>query len=175
MKVDLAVPWFSQLNNVLNPSGACNVTSCAMVAHYHGIRGNGEGQLEDQMYKRCLEKGWSRHEAFGLAKLLNSYSLVDTLNFRGTFDAVRQSILDGKPIILHGYFTRFGHIIVVRGFDDNGLIVNDPFGEYFASGYNTKKKGEKLHYSYDLIARTCSPESPKTVNHLLMHSVGRKK
>lgn len=171
----LDVPYFSQLDNKLNPSGACNVTSCAMAAYYKGVRGDGNGQLEDQMYRRCEQRGWSRHNPVGLKLLLESYGLTDDLRYNGTFADIRSAIDNGKPVIVHGYFTRFGHIVLLRGYDNTGFYVNDPNGEYFSWGYDTLVSGENLHYSKELIARTCSPESVNSPADILIHIVERKR
>jgi len=60
-----------------------------------------------------------------------------------------------KPIVVHGYFTNFGHIIVIRGFNEKGFIVNDPYGEFWKDGYNTKASSAGLTYSYDLMKERC--------------------
>jgi hypothetical protein len=51
--------------------------------------------------------------------------------------------------------------------------VNDPYGEYFQSGYDNRRSGAGLHYSYGLIARTCSPESQQDPQNLWIHSLFR--
>ncbi|MBC6435964.1 hypothetical protein FM036_43435 [Nostoc sp. HG1] len=71
---------------------------------------------------------------------------------------MRRAIAEGRPCIIHGYFTSFGHIAVVRGYDRTGLFVNDPFGEWTSSGYLTEVSGENLHYSDGLVQSKCSPE-----------------
>jgi uncharacterized protein YvpB len=173
----LNVPYFSQLNNKYNPSGACNVTSIAMALHFLGIRGDKtETQLEDQMYKRCDKNGWSRHDPMGLKTLAESYPNVkDSVSYRGTFNDIRDAIDAGHPVVIHGYFTRFGHIVVIRGYDEAGFYVNDPNGEYYAStgNYDQGASGECLHYSFKLIGGTCSPESPQNPSHCLIHALQR--
>ena len=52
------------------------------------------------------------------------------------------------------------------GFDDEGFIVHDPYGEWFPSGYPTDFSGESLHYSYELIERTCSPDGQFSVHYI---------
>ncbi len=157
VQVNLQVPYKSQRDNVRNPSGSCNVTSCAMTAQYLGIVGNGNGQLEDQMYDRCEQRGWSRHDPLDLAKLLNSYGLKDDFTFKGTWAGVKASLDKKRPVIVHGYFTKSGHIIVIKGYM-TGLtnnkevvthwIVNDPWGVWTPNGYDNSQSGENDMFRY---------------------------
>ena len=48
------------------------------------------------------------------------------------------SLAQGKPVIIHGYFTGFGHVLVVTGYKNGQYIVNDPAGKWnqsFKGGY----------------------------------------
>ena len=101
--------------------------------------------------------------------------MTDSVLYRGTYKDVYTAIDNDHPVVIHGYFTRSGHIVVIRGYDDRGFYVNDPYGEYFADGYDTNKRGENLHYSNQLIAMTCSPESQAKPSHLLIHILSRGK
>jgi GH24 family phage-related lysozyme (muramidase) len=169
---DLKVPYFSQLDNRYNPTGSCNVTSVAMCLCYLGMpRPNGV-QLEDELYQKLEALGRSRHDPYQLKYLIETYpGYKDIFRENGTFQSIKTSINAGNPVIIHGYFTTFGHIIVIRGYDEKGFIVNDPNGEWFSSGYDTSRRGEGLHYSYNLIARTCSPESVNDPRHIWFHTV----
>ena len=172
---DLKVPYHSQLNNRQNPYGSCNVTCVAMCLHHLGMdpKPGGE-QLEDVLYRRLETEGRSRHNPYDLKALIESYpGFKDIFRENGSFDAIRSSIDAGNPVIIHGYFTSFGHIIVIRGYDERGFIVNDPYGEWFSSGYDNSRSGDGLHYSYGLIARTCSPESVNDPRHIWYHTVFR--
>lgn len=168
-------PYKSQLDNEFNPYGACNVTSIAMCLYWLGIHGDGSfDQLEDQMYQRCLERGLSRHDPYDLKKLAESYpGIQDKFSQTATLTDVRQALTSNNPVVLHGYFTKFGHIIVAKGFTDRHLIVNDPYGEWFEWGYDTQANGEELLYSWGLIARKCSPESIGKPKHIWMHRISR--
>jgi hypothetical protein len=173
-------PYFSQQDNELNPSGACNVTSIAMCLHHWGIRGDGSyPQLEDQIYQRCLDRGWSRHDPLGLKAVSESYpNIQNRLTTNGTLTDIRQAITSGVPCVLHGYFTRFGHIIAAHGFDNKGLFVHDPWGEWYEWGYdrnnaNNPEKGKNLHYSWGLISRLCSPESVANPQHIWLHRISK--
>lgn len=153
----LNVPYFSQRDNSINPSGACNVTSVAMCLYYFGIRGNNPNiQIEDQLYQRCEDRGFDRHSPDGLRQLVESYGCKDDLTLNGSLADIRKAIDQGKPCIVHGYFTNFGHIIVIKGYDDKGFVVNDPWGELDgAMGRYGSKVGKDLHYSNRLIAAYC--------------------
>ncbi len=162
----LNVPYKSQMDNWLNPSGACNVTCFAMVMAYFRVRRWGTGQLEDELYRYMERKGLSRHDPWDLAKMSQDYGVISNFTTRGSLDDIRKAIAEGRPCIVHGYFTSFGHIIVIRGYDQNGFYVNDPYGEWTAYGYRRGVNGAKLHYSNGLIQRKCSPEGR---NYIWLH------
>jgi hypothetical protein len=167
----LNVPHKSQLDNELNPRGACNVTCFAMVMKYFGLRGDWSvGQLEDELYNYMERVGLSRHEPAALAKMAKVYGLKDDLTLQGSLFDLRKAIAEGRPCIIHGYFTRFGHIIVVRGYDRSGFFVNDPFGEWMSDGYREDLSGENLHYSNNLVQRTSTPEGS---NYLWLHRLSK--
>jgi uncharacterized protein YvpB len=172
-------PYFPQYDNEINPSGACNVTSVAMCLAYGGIRGDGSmPQLEDQLYRLCERYGYSRHDPYGLAALVNERfgpsGMRDDFTSTGTLEDIKEAIDAGQPCVIHGYFTRFGHIVVIKGYNDKGFVVNDPWGEYYSTGYDLTVDGEGLTYSYGLISRLCSPESPSNPRHIWLHKIYRK-
>lgn len=169
---DLDVPYFSQLDNRYNPTGSCNVTSAAMCLCYLGMPRPDGAQLEDELYQKMESLGKSRHDPYHLKYLIETYpGYKDIFRENGTLVDIQSSINAGNPVIVHGYFTTFGHIIVIRGYDEKGFIVNDPYGEWFSSGYDNSRSGERLHYSYNLIARVCSPESLSNPKHIWYHTV----
>lgn len=171
----LNIPYHSQLNNALNPSGACNVTSIAMCLSYLGYNPKRRNeQLEDFLYGLCDRHGFDRHSPWGLKDLVECCGYVSDTTKEGTLQQIRDAIDAGQPCTIHGYFTYFGHIVAVAGYDDRGLIVLDPYGEYHASGYDTNATGDRLHYSYELISRTCSPESIDNPQNIWLHRISRK-
>ena len=159
----------------MNPTGSCNVTCVAMCLHHLGMDPHPGGErLEDVLYRRLEAEGRSRHNPYDLKALIDSHpGFKDIFRENGDLAGIRSSIDAGNPVIVHGYFTSFGHIIVIRGYDERGFIVNDPYGEWFSSGYDNARSGEALHYSYGLIARTCSPESVADPRHIWYHTVFR--
>lgn len=176
MSTLLKVPYLVQADNALNPSGACNVTSIAMCLSYLGYNPDrGNQQIEDFLYGLCDRYGFDRHSPWGLKDLVECCGYSSDTTEQGTLQEIRDAIAAGHPCVIHGYFTYFGHIVAVAGYDDTGLIVNDPYGEYYASGYDTHATGEGLHYSYRLISRTCSPESEADPQNIWLHRISRRK
>lgn len=167
----LNIPYKSQLDNYLNPRGACNVTSYAMIMAYLQVRGRtGVRQLEDELYEYMQQRGLSRWDPFDLAQMGRAYGLRVDFTMRARLIDIRKAIAEGYGCIIHGYFTSFGHILVVRGYDQRGFFVNDPFGEWFSSGYRNDLSGENLHYSNQLIKSKCSPEGE---NYIWLHRITR--
>lgn len=167
-RVNLSVPWYSQRDNKYYPKTTCNVTCVAMVLAYFGIRpSSGRTQLEDQLYLDVTENGKNykdKNNHAQLDELIKSYGLKNKFSTKVSWEAIKIHLSNGYPVIMSGYFTHGGHLIVLRGYDETGFWVNDPWGEWFASGYQNKS-GENLHYSYEL-CRRCSRDRDVTWAHL---------
>jgi predicted chitinase len=158
--VKLKVPYLFQLDNELNPTGSCNVTSVAMCLAYFGrpVRDERGNQLEDDLYDYCERMGLDRHLGEDLARLVEAYGCKDKFTRKANWDDVKRWLAQGNPCIIHGFFTGHGHIIVIAGYNEKGWIVHDPYGEFFAEGYDTSRSGAGLTYSYGLMNRLCSPD-----------------
>jgi Peptidase_C39 like family len=160
----LEVPYKNQRNNQLNPDGACNVSCVAMVLLYLGIESKGEyPQFEDELYAYTEDNSLNRHEPIDLSRLMQRYGIANSFDSHSSIEAVKAQIAGGNPAILHGYFTQFGHIITAIGYDRDGLIVNDPYGEWNNWGYDRNSwengtKGKRQNYSYALIESACMPD-----------------
>ncbi|MGB3533322.1 MAG: C39 family peptidase [Microcoleaceae cyanobacterium] len=155
----LDVPYQSQIDNWFNPTGACNVTSIAMCLEYlETPRRNSVVQFEDELYHYALDRGYSRHSPDDLAQIVRDYGCQDYFTENALIEDVQNWVASGNPAVIHGYFTSFGHIVVVVGYDEYGFIVHDPYGEWFSTGYRTDLSGAYLHYSYRLIRRVCIPD-----------------
>ncbi|MGE5656503.1 MAG: C39 family peptidase [Actinomycetota bacterium] len=157
--VRLDVPYKSQLDNWYNPTGSCNVTSLAMCLEFLGAtRKTKSGQFEDELYQYALSKGYSRWNPYDLAKIVQDYGRQDFFTEGGTIEDIQEWLAIGNPAVIHGYFTSFGHVMPVVGYDADGFFVHDPYGEWFQSGYRTDLSGAYLHYSYRLIRNVCMPD-----------------
>ncbi|MGL5922555.1 C39 family peptidase [Chroococcidiopsis sp.] len=157
----LDVPYKSQLDNYHEPFATCNTTSFAMCLEYFGITsdklpGDRHIQLEDKLFKYMSDAGLNKHSPQDLQECAKHFGVNSGFTSHGTFEKCRSHLDAGLPFVMHGYFTQPGHIIVGTGYDDNGFFVHDPYGEWFSTGYRTDLPGENLHYSYELIRKTCA-------------------
>jgi len=152
----LKVPYLSQLDNVEDPYGTCNVTSVAMCMGYfgHPLRHN-DVQLEDELNQYCNNNNLNRHVPEDLAHLFKVYGYVDNFSRAAKWSDVKSWLNSGNPTIVHGWFTASGHIIVICGYNESGWVVLDPYGEYYATGYDTNRSGANLTYSYKMMREVC--------------------
>lgn len=160
--VQLNVPYQSQLDNVENPFGSCNVTSISMCLEYFGVQGkNSNERLEDELQDYCNAHGMDRHAPADLAKLVQLYGCRDDFKTNTTTDEVKQWLLKGNPVVTHGYFTSSGHVVCIIGYNDKGFVIHDPYGEWTPTGYDRNDpsgndtKGKAVTYSYDMMRQTC--------------------
>ena len=68
----------------------------------------------------------------------------------GTISQLKAELDQGHPVIIHGYFTSYGHVVVALGYDANGYFVHDPAGrwsERFRGGYDDDGSGQNVYYS----------------------------
>ena len=86
--------------------------------------------------------------------LLEGLGLRDNLTETGSLSDITRALDSGEICILHGYWTESGHILVIRGYNDQGdFFVNDPEGEWVYGGYRRNSetsqdnKGENKVYS----------------------------
>ncbi|MGV0024845.1 C39 family peptidase [Phormidesmis priestleyi] len=158
----LDVPYYSQLNNLHKPTGSSSLTSLAMALDFLGASRKREtGQFADELYEYCEKQGLSRHDPYDLAKVAEAYKCKDNFSVEANFLEIKDWLARGNPVVVHGYFTDFGHVVCIVGFNKKGFIVNDSWGQLIHSfgnqSYDIGKNGNGLTYSYNLIYKLCCP------------------
>jgi len=144
----LDIPYFYQYDNLYYPGSTCQNTSIAMVLKNYGWLG-----IPDNITS-TYGKNYTQSPA-GLADVFNTISDQKGLSKKivpitnGTLSGLKQELDKGHPVIIHGYFTSSGHVVVVVGYDNNGYWVNDPAGVWvqtFMGGYGYNSAGKATYY-----------------------------
>ena len=168
----LGIPYHTQHNNDQDhdsgPWNECSYTAYAMCGSHLGIKGNGHGQLEDQFEKSFeamgLTRGAPEHMSFWFNKKYNSYGFQSKFTYTGSWADIVKAIDNGNPLVIHTDLTRSGHVIACDGYDldayygDGAIIAQDPWGEWFSSGYNTNITGHDVKYSRALCNAKMGPD-----------------
>ena len=159
----LPVRYFSQRDNYRDASRTCFSSSCAMLTEFLKP-GTLPGERGDDIYVQRVFEFGDTTDAYVQIKALNSFAINSKFIQNGSLDTIREQIDRGVPVpvgILHhgpaSAPTGGGHWICVIGYDKNGFIVHDPWGEIdHASGQYISEEGKALHYSNNLMnARWC--------------------
>lgn len=168
-QLSLEVPYLSQRDNWCNPHGSCNVTSVAMTLAALGCPTHVKGeQLEDVLYRYMSDTGLDRHSPDHLAILIREVGVKPGLRFtalrfeddytsKGTWQDAIEALATGYPCIVHGWFTRFGHIMVIKGYTEQGWIANDPYGVWDGYQGYSAQSGESVEYGNDEMEYACGP------------------
>lgn len=156
------VPYFWQLANVINPYGSCQNTSIAMVLNYYGASTTPDAisSYWGTRYAQTLD---------GLRTVFNTDAAYHGLSVRmkstpfGNLARINQNLADGKPVIVHGYTTGYGHVIVLVGFDGTHYYAHDPYGRWdqipYSSGYyQTSTSGQYVKYSQASFEAAFAPD-----------------
>jgi hypothetical protein len=155
--VNLDVPYHPQYDNGYSPSTSCFATSASMAMAYYGVRPKGSNQLEDELYLYLSDNGLDRFSWQDIAYLLSKHGCKGVANMSGTFVDIKAALDNGYPVILGTYFTHAGHIVLVKGYDADGLICHDPWGTALGAGqYHQTKTGKDVHYSWSFVSEYAS-------------------
>lgn len=168
--VNLPIPhidYYDQNDNKEAPWGSCNVTAIAMDLAYLGIpQRYPQMRYPDELDAYCDEHGLDRHSPLDLVKLVEAYGCRDDFNYHSNWDNIKAWLNNGLPVVVHTQLTQSGHVILLRGYDNTGVWVNDPNGVWTPDGYDETKSGENLHYSWDLMYQTVSSDNQLWAHHI---------
>jgi hypothetical protein len=136
------VPYHYQYDNRYEPSATCGVTSAAMlVSSWYGTG----FVTPDELYL-AYGKGQGQSPS-GLSQLYGWEGLYSRSGSNATRDELRSHLDAGRPVVVHGFWTSAGHIVVLVGHDETGWLVNDPAGDWFV-GYGSGVQADGIHYAY---------------------------
>ena len=143
----LPIPYLNQgdygnvaIGNSNFAAGGCGFTSCCMIASYltrTKIMPKDIAEWAQGYYVNGAGMSWAlpaaTAEHYGLGTVTQTTSREE----------MYQALKDGKAVMSSqsaGIFTSGGHLIVLRGLDDDGnILVNDPNGaNAYGKGYNER-------------------------------------
>jgi len=150
------VPYFYQYDNAINPGGSCQNTSMAMALVFYGAEGETPDAISGTYGTSEAQTvaGWegvfnAEAEYYGLA-------WRDAGTTTGSLADVHDQLAAGIPVVVHGYFTAYGHVIVLVGYDGEQYWANDPAGEwsevYMGGGYSGVDPTEGFYVTYSAAA-----------------------
>ncbi|XZN98406.1 MAG: C39 family peptidase [Microcoleus sp.] len=156
--VELNVPYFSQRDNPRFDWSTCNVTAIAMILYYYGVRSKWGGQLEDELLQWCFDYAGqgSQTDHNVLSALIKAYGFKTSFSTTRKWADLRSELLNRRPVVLAGDFTASGHIITLIGYNSDGYIVQDPWGDAL-TGYRDTE-GRKLMYPYNYMNQVAGPD-----------------
>jgi hypothetical protein len=137
--VVLDVPYFYQYDNRYEPGATCGLTSTAMVLSSWGLAVD-----PDTLYVRYGKA--QGQSPTGILEIYEAEGLEGEAGWTATRSELRALLDAGQPVIVHGWWTSAGHIVVLVGYDDAGWITNDPAGDWevcYGCG-----SGEGVRYAY---------------------------
>jgi hypothetical protein len=79
------------------------------------------------------------------------------LNMKASIDDIRSLLAKGCLLIIHGYFTTYGHVICLDGLTEGKIHVMDPWDEFEAISWSYPEKEESFagEYSDLLVYAAC--------------------
>jgi hypothetical protein len=148
--------YFYQYNNAINPGGSCQNTSIAMILKHYGAPAS---ETPDE-----ISSFWGTKKAQTVAGFVEVFnkeaaflglSVRDFGSERSTLAEMKAELAAGRPVVVHGYFTDYGHVMVLSGYDalTNQYIAYDPAGKwnqrYAGGGYSkvNATEGRGVRYS----------------------------
>ena len=133
-----------------------------------------------------ITRAWGKDYAqspVNLGRLFNQIAQEHNLDGRletrtnGSLEAFRRAAAAGEVLIVHGYFTGYGHVLVVTGFDGERYTVNDPAGQWserFQGGYaGMPEDGHGISYSRVAFEAAVATSDGTTFMPLWYHTLRR--
>ena len=159
------VPYFYQYNNSINPGGSCQNTSIAMLLKYYGATSLTPDAISTAYGTSQAQSVSGFNTVCNSEALANGLTVTCVSTSSGSFAAMNALLAQGIPVVVHGYFTSYGHVMVVLAYTGTEYICNDPAGEwsqqYGNGGYSTVNatEGIQVHYSSAAFLNAIGPNN----------------
>ncbi|HST03575.1 MAG TPA: C39 family peptidase [Chloroflexia bacterium] len=112
---------------------------------YSALAADPQGKMVAGLYGTISPTGladWSR-----IRQVLQWHGLTSQ-NLSVSFEGIKAALDRGHPVLIGNDLTAAGHVLVAIGYTSNDqLIVNDPYGNRFASGYGSND-GQGVYYAW---------------------------
>ncbi len=171
---DADVPYFYQYANRDSPEASCQNTSVAMVLKHFGV-----DITPDQITATFgKDKAQNPH---GLAEVFNHFASKAGIPERlepttvGSLEDFRSAVKGDDPVIVHGWFTGQGHVVVATDYDGSSYTVNDPAGRWsggWKSGYGggqSSTTGDGVTYSAGAFEQAVSTSNGSSFDPMWFH------
>jgi hypothetical protein len=146
------VPYFYQYNNNINPGGSCQNTSIAMVIKFYGGASETPDAISGIYGTSQAQSPGGLKQVFDAEAVYFGLPVRDVAHTNGTFAGLHAILAAGKPVIVHGYFTGYGHVLVVTGYNGTTYTCNDPAGQwnqiYQGGGYSQSNSTQGHNVTY---------------------------
>ena len=170
------VPYYYQYNNQIAGGSSCQNTSIAMILSFLGANIHPD-EITREFGKDRAQSVPGLNQVFNTLAARRGIRGINSTS-GGTLAQLRASLDRGEPAIIHGFFTDYGHVVVVTGYDEGGYYVNDPAGTWsqqFRGGYpyarQESTQGQNIYYSRDAFERAVATYDGRTFTSLYMHTL----
>ena len=170
----LDVKYFYQYRNAIYKESSCQNTSIAMVLSFLGVNLTPD-TINYEFGKDLAQTVPGLKRVFNTLAARHGVQSISSYN-EGTLSQLKSALDQGKPAIVHGFFTHYGHVVVVTGYDENGYYVNDPAGTWskrFKGGYpyayTESTQGKNIYYPKAAFEAAVASYDGYTLGTLYMH------
>jgi hypothetical protein len=164
----LKIPYLSSLPTNPIHSNICNVAMILKFLDPERMYGcPADLTLEDHIQRVCKARKWIAQDPFDLQSLIRFFGISCYFLTNSKWKSVEEHLQNGKPTLVHGYFTSGGNTVTVCGFTESSWICNDPQGRWDSGGYDRASSGEAIYYSREMMRQLCGKDGD-----LWVHFVG---
>lgn len=121
---------------------------------FNRFQSDSNGKPASGAYGWCTEDGMAW--AWRIQQYVEKHGLKTQFLAAGSysFDKIKQSIDEGKMVVLSTQLTSSGHLILVKGYDTRTtptVIANDPWGNANLPGYGKSMNGANVEYTWQFV------------------------